>query len=41
MGSTEQFDLIVIGCCPAGEKAGAQAAFDGLGNLAGHRLREG
>ncbi len=29
MGSTETFDLIVIGCGPAGEKAGAQAAYFG------------
>src|ERR1041385_6579809 len=29
MGSTESFDLIVIGCGPAGEKAGAQAAYFG------------
>ncbi len=27
MASTEDFDLIVIGCGPAGEKAGAQAAY--------------
>src|ERR1700757_2491030 len=27
--STENFDLIVIGCGPAGEKAGAQAAYFG------------
>ena len=26
---TESFDLIVIGCGPAGEKAGAQAAYFG------------
>lgn len=31
MGSTETFDLIVIGCGPAGEKAGAQAAYFGKG----------
>lgn len=29
MGSGENFDLIVIGCGPAGEKAGAQAAYFG------------
>ena len=29
MVSTENFDLIVIGCGPAGEKAGAQAAYFG------------
>src|SRR5579859_681288 len=29
VGSTEHFDLIVIGCGPAGEKAGAQAAYFG------------
>ena len=29
MASTESFDLIVIGCGPAGEKAGAQAAYFG------------
>ncbi|HEX4543294.1 MAG TPA: Si-specific NAD(P)(+) transhydrogenase [Candidatus Acidoferrum sp.] len=29
MGSTDNFDLIVIGCGPAGEKAGAQAAYFG------------
>ena len=29
MGSTENFDLLVIGCGPAGEKAGAQAAYFG------------
>ena len=29
MGSIESFDLIVIGCGPAGEKAGAQAAYFG------------
>ena len=29
MGSTENFDLMVIGCGPAGEKAGAQAAYFG------------
>ena len=29
MASTENFDLIVIGCGPAGEKAGAQAAYFG------------
>jgi len=29
VGSTESFDLIVIGCGPAGEKAGAQAAYFG------------
>lgn len=29
MGSTESFDLIVIGCGPAGEKGGAQAAYFG------------
>lgn len=29
MGSTEGFDLVVIGCGPAGEKAGAQAAYFG------------
>lgn len=27
MGSTDTFDLIVIGCGPSGEKAGAQAAY--------------
>src|ERR1700757_4479529 len=27
--STENFDLLVIGCGPAGEKAGAQAAYFG------------
>src|SRR5450631_2175218 len=27
MSSSEDFDLIVIGCGPAGEKAGAQAAY--------------
>jgi len=27
--SSENFDLIVIGCGPAGEKAGAQAAYFG------------
>ena len=27
LGSSEDFDLIVIGCGPAGEKAGAQAAY--------------
>src|ERR1700757_3877010 len=27
--STENFDLLVIGCGPAGEKAGAQAAYCG------------
>src|ERR1700688_4782433 len=27
MASSEDFDLIVIGCGPAGEKAGAQAAY--------------
>jgi len=29
VGSTASFDLIVIGCGPAGEKAGAQAAYFG------------
>jgi len=29
MASSEDFDLIVIGCGPAGEKAGAQAAYFG------------
>lgn len=29
MASTDSFDLIVIGCGPAGEKAGAQAAYFG------------
>lgn len=29
VGSTENFDLLVIGCGPAGEKAGAQAAYFG------------
>jgi NAD(P) transhydrogenase len=29
VASTESFDLIVIGCGPAGEKAGAQAAYFG------------
>ncbi len=29
MGSSDNFDLIVIGCGPAGEKAGAQAAYFG------------
>ncbi len=29
MGSTESFDLVVVGCGPAGEKAGAQAAYFG------------
>jgi NAD(P) transhydrogenase len=29
LASTEDFDLIVIGCGPAGEKAGAQAAYFG------------
>lgn len=29
MGSIESFELIVIGCGPAGEKAGAQAAYFG------------
>src|SRR5580698_8335223 len=29
MGSSEDFDLSVIGCGPAGEKAGAQAAYFG------------
>lgn len=29
MASTQHFDLIVIGCGPAGEKAGAQAAYFG------------
>jgi NAD(P) transhydrogenase len=29
VGSTESFDLIVIGCGPAGEKGGAQAAYFG------------
>ncbi len=29
MSSTESFDLVVIGCGPAGEKAGAQAAYFG------------
>jgi pyruvate/2-oxoglutarate dehydrogenase complex dihydrolipoamide dehydrogenase (E3) component len=29
LGSTDNFDLIVIGCGPAGEKAGAQAAYFG------------
>ena len=29
MATSEQFDLIVIGCGPAGEKAGAQAAYFG------------
>jgi NAD(P) transhydrogenase len=29
MASSEKFDLIVIGCGPAGEKAGAQAAYFG------------
>src|SRR5271166_6327467 len=29
MASSEEFDLIVIGCGPAGEKAGAQAAYFG------------
>src|SRR5580658_10742799 len=29
MGSSEDFDLVVIGCGPAGEKAGAQAAYFG------------
>ena len=29
MPANEQFDLLVIGCGPAGEKAGAQAAYFG------------
>src|SRR6516165_2031638 len=29
VGSTASFDLVVIGCGPAGEKAGAQAAYFG------------
>ena len=29
MGATDNFDLVVIGCGPAGEKAGAQAAYFG------------
>ena len=29
MASSENFDLVVIGCGPAGEKAGAQAAYFG------------
>ncbi|MGC0773412.1 MAG: FAD-dependent oxidoreductase, partial [Candidatus Acidiferrum sp.] len=29
MATSENFDLIVIGCGPAGEKAGAQAAYFG------------
>ena len=29
MAAPEQFDLVVIGCGPAGEKAGAQAAYFG------------
>src|SRR5207245_1210857 len=29
VGSTESFDLVVMGCGPAGEKAGAQAAYFG------------
>src|SRR5205807_7840340 len=29
VGSTESFDLVVVGCGPAGEKAGAQAAYFG------------
>ncbi len=29
MPSTEKFDLLIIGCGPAGEKAGAQAAYFG------------
>ena len=29
MAASEQFDLVVIGCGPAGEKAGAQAAYFG------------
>ncbi len=37
----ERYDLVVIGSGPAGEKGAAQAAYDGLGNLAGHKLREG
>lgn len=84
MASSDNFDLLVIGCGPAGKKAGAQAAYfgkrvavieraehmgddglaidefieqvfnyptlselykyaayDGLGNLAGYKLREG
>src|SRR6267142_3673659 len=29
VAGTEQFDLVIIGCGPAGEKAGAQAAYFG------------
>ena len=29
MSVAEKFDLVVIGCGPAGEKAGAQAAYFG------------
>src|ERR1700690_3932823 len=29
MASSEDFDLVIIGCGPAGEKAGAQAAYFG------------
>ena len=29
MPQLEQFDLVIIGCGPAGEKAGAQAAYFG------------
>ena len=29
LASSDEFDLVVIGCGPAGEKAGAQAAYFG------------
>ncbi|MGB2621702.1 MAG: FAD-dependent oxidoreductase, partial [Candidatus Acidiferrum sp.] len=29
MATSENFDLVIIGCGPAGEKAGAQAAYFG------------
>ncbi len=29
MAASEKFDLVIVGCGPAGEKAGAQAAYFG------------
>ncbi|MGA7635128.1 MAG: Si-specific NAD(P)(+) transhydrogenase [Terriglobales bacterium] len=49
MGSSEDFDLVVIGCGPAGEKAGAQAAYfgkrvvviEGAGHVGGSCINSG